>query len=683
MHSSFIQNANEKVRENLSDEHFGVSELAGAMDMSRSNLLRKIKSETDLSASQFIRQIRLEHGRELIRGKQHTVSEVAYQVGFGSSSYFIKCFREHYGYPPGELDRHMGVTDEPIIATDAQSIEKGIPKRWMYLMIVLVGFLGATGVYWLSQSREAVGLEKSIAVLPFKNDSNDSTNLYLINGLMESTLNNLQKIKELKVVSRTSVEKYRASTKTVAEIAAELPVSYFVEGSGQKIGDRIQLNIQLIEAASDRHLWSKRYVRQVGDIFELQQEIAKNIAAEIRVIITPEEESRIAQAPTDNLEAYDFYLKGVESLNKGNTQGVTEAVMYLEQALELDQEFGLAYAYLAFSYYYMDIYQTDKKHVKELSSAADKALLYSPNDPSSLIAKAYYFVQIKSYELAVPYLERALAYSPNSAQIINTLSDFYTNYIPNTAKYLQYALKGLQVNVEVKDSVTTSYIYLHVSNALIQNGFVEEANRYIDVSLDYNPENYYSNYVRAFIRCAETRDLEETVDLLLIELEKDTTRMDILQEIAKLNYYQKEYAMAEKYYDRFIRLRDAKGLDIYRHESLKIGDVFSRMGRVEEGERYVEVFREYAEQDHSMYQPLSMTAYHAYRGDTAQALEYFREFAEQDDFQYWILLFLKSDPVMESLFENPEFVQVYEQMNEGFWRHHEVLRNTLVEEGLM
>src|SRR5690606_7154799 len=124
--------------------------------------------------------------------------------------------------------------------------------------------------------------EKSIIVLPFKNDSGDSTNVYLINGLMEATLNNLQKIKDLRVLSRTSAEKYRESNKSIPEMADELNVNYLVEGSGQKMGDKIVLNIQLIDGAKDRHLWSKQYRREVSDIFALQLEISKDIAQEIQ-----------------------------------------------------------------------------------------------------------------------------------------------------------------------------------------------------------------------------------------------------------------------------------------------------------------------------------------------------------------------------------------------------------------
>src|SRR5690606_32242311 len=128
---------------------------------------------------------------------------------------------------------------------------------------------------------------------PFKNDSNDSTNKYLINGLMEATLNNLQRISDLRVVSRTSAERYRSTVKTIPELADELKVNYVVEGSGQKVGNRILLNIQLIDARRDSHLWARQYEREVTDIFRLQQEIAKDIAKEIQAIVTWEEQKQI------------------------------------------------------------------------------------------------------------------------------------------------------------------------------------------------------------------------------------------------------------------------------------------------------------------------------------------------------------------------------------------------------
>lgn len=256
MKNHFLSQLTTIVESNLSNNQFGVSELAKEMNMSRSNLLRKVKNETNLSVSQLIRQIRLKRGMELLKESSHNVSEVAFEVGFSSSSYFIKCFREQYGYPPGDL----GNREQIELDTNSQTLHKPSKRN-----LALMGFLGlilllSIGSYFYLKSpveKETIK-EKSIAVLPFKNESNDSTNIYFINGLMESTLSDLQKIKDLKVISRTSVEKYRNNNISISEVAQELNVNYIVEGSGQKIGDQILLNIQLIDASSDKHLWAKQ-----------------------------------------------------------------------------------------------------------------------------------------------------------------------------------------------------------------------------------------------------------------------------------------------------------------------------------------------------------------------------------------------------------------------------------------
>ncbi|HNU43015.1 MAG TPA: helix-turn-helix domain-containing protein, partial [Cyclobacteriaceae bacterium] len=301
--TEFLNQLSAKINEHLANEQFGVSELADALNMSRSNLLRKVKKATNLSVSQLISQARLTKGMQLLRTGSFNVSEVAHQVGFNSTSYFIKCFREYYGYPPGEAGKRIS-EQEPVPVSPPPSSSKKI--KWLLLVVLLTGLVAAGWFLFPHlKKEEPLAKEKSIVVLPFKNDSSDSTNVYLINGLMEATLNNLQKIKALRVLSRTSAEKYRSSSKTIPEIAKELNVTYFVEGSGQKMGERIVLNIQLIDGTTDTHLWSRQYRREAVDIFALQQEISEDIANEIQAVITPDERSRIQKRPTQNLEAYD------------------------------------------------------------------------------------------------------------------------------------------------------------------------------------------------------------------------------------------------------------------------------------------------------------------------------------------------------------------------------------------
>ncbi len=536
-------------------------------------------------------------------------------------------------------------------------------------------------MYWPSE-KELV-TDKSIAVLPFKNDSNDSTNVYLINGLMESTLNNLQKIKDLRVISRTSVEKYRNNAKTILEMASELNVTYFVEGSGQKMGDRIVLTIQLIDGATDRHLWSRQYRRETKDIFALQQEISNDIAEEIQVIITPEEKSRIQKIPTQNLEAYDAFLKGVDLLERGGTPNLRQSLVHFDEAISKDNAFALAYACAGMACYYLDMFQAEKMYVDKLGAYADKAVLHDPNLAESLMTKGMYYLTRKEYKEALPYLERANEYNPNSDVVLGLLTDFYYMYLPNTGKYLEYALKGLKLNANSGDSVSISYFHLRLGNALIQTGFVDQALEHIDKSLEYYPDNAFSRYVRAFVVYAKNGDLRQTRQLLQTEYRRDTNRFDILQDIGKVSYYLREYDTAYHYYKRFNRYRDTHKLDVFEHENLVIGRVYELAGETEKAKAFYERYRKYLERDQTAYKNIGLAVYYCQMNDSAKALEHLRLFTKEDNIQYWVILFMDKGPELTETEASPEFRKLLQEVERKFWANHEKLKLKLEEQGLL
>lgn len=676
--NDFISQITTVIQENISNEQFGVTELADRMNMSRSNLLRRVKKASNLSVSQLIREVRLKRGMELLRTTSLNVSEVSHQIGFGSTSYFIKCFREHYGYPPGEAGKHASAPEPEVLPSAIRQPW----RQWMRWAVAAVIVLGGAGVWWYWHTASTTS-EKSIAVLPFINESNDSTNIYLINGLMESTLTSLQQIKDLRVISRTSTERYRDATRSIPEMGAELNVRYFVAGSGQKIGSEILLNIQLIEAATDRHLWAHQYKRNATDIFTLQQEIAQNIAEEIQAIITPEEKQRLEKIPTTNLAAYDLLLKGREHLNAGRAGDLQQAINYFEQATALDSRFAAAYAGQAVAYFYLDIFKAEKKYTQQIEQNADKALLYDPKLPESLIAKALSYMSQNQSEQAIPYLERALEYNPNSAMVVGFLTDFYTNNVPNTARYLEYALKGVQLNAGSRDSMTLSYTYLRLGNALIQTGFVEESLRYIDQSLAYNPNNPFSGYVRAFVMYARNKDLQQTKDMLLAEFNKDTTRFDILQDIGKVCYFMRNYDSAYRYYQRFIRIRESRQLDVYRHENLTIGITLAKVGEVEKSREYIADYKSFIDSDRSLYRELGLAAYYSYMGDITTAITHLERYSQEGDYQYWIILFCDKDPAVEPMRKHPAYKKLVQKINDKFWKNHEAIRETLTTKGLI
>ena len=678
--NDFIRKIKDIISGNITNEQFGVSELAARLGMSRSNLLRKVKKLTGLSVSQFIRQVRLEKAAELLQNKEMTVSEIAYQVGFGSPSYFIKCFHDHYGYPPGEAVRNGNGMQENL---HDEAGKKSRISIFLWPVLSLIVLLLLITLFFNPFAERDEGNEKSIAVLPFKNDSQDSSNLYLINGLMESILNNLQQIKDLRVISRTSMEKYRKASKSIPEIAAELDVQYFVEGSGQKIGDRVLLNIQLIDAQTDRHLWSEQFEREVTDIFTLQHEIARQIAENVKVTITPEEAERMEKAPTQNPVAYDYFLQGLDLLYQGKSELLNEAITLFHKALLHDRSFARAYAAIAISYYSLDDGQIEKVYADSINKYADQALLYDHHLAQSLIAKALFYMNAGAYDLAIPYFEKALEYNPNSTLAIGFLTDYYVNRVPDTEKYLEYALKGVSLDIHSHDSITSSFIYLHLSNAFIQSGFIEEAERYIELSLAYFPDNMYSAYVKPYIQYAEHRDLKRLSQELLEVLERYPDNPDILQEVGKVYYYLGNYRESFTYYQKFNEIKKAFQLNIYPGEDGKIGLVYEKMGMEEASKEFFAAYKEYAEQDRSVYRDLSLSAYYAWEGDPEKSMEYMVKFARKEHYHFWIVLFLDLDPLFKNVKDLPAYRENLKRIEKKFWDYHREIEHTLKNKGLL
>lgn len=242
----------------------------------------------------------------------------------------------------------------------AKQIDKSVkifPKRRkklaIYLIVIAVLIIAFLALYLfkvinlVSKESDYSNLEKSIAVLPFKNDTPDTSNTYFVDGLMEEILNNLQKISDLRVISRTSVEQFRNITIPITEIAKKLNVNYVVEGSGQKYGNQFKLRVQLIRANQEDHLWGETYQRNIveaNDFFKIQSEIAGAIAYSLNTIITPSEKKLLEKTPTSNIGAYEAYLMGRFYGRNLNKRDLEIAMQFFNLALERDPGFALAYA---------------------------------------------------------------------------------------------------------------------------------------------------------------------------------------------------------------------------------------------------------------------------------------------------------------------------------------------------
>jgi len=411
-------------------------------------------------------------------------------------------------------------------------------------------------------------LDKSIAVLPFINDSPDEDKMYFINGTMEAILDNLCKIEDLRVPGRTSVEQYRNNPKPIPIVAEEMNVSYVLEGSGHRDGENVRLFVQLREGKTDKSIWSKAYDADIEEIFPLQNEIARLVAEEIKAIITPLEIERIELEPTANLTAWELYQQGKEEywkfqLSKVYGESLDQAAFYYREALKHDPEFALAYAGLAmvhYSRYYtlslsggqfsLDYYKSD--YLDSMNILADKALAYDDQ-----LADAYFIQAIHAHELGnsekgLELLHHVLDLNPNhtlallgAAEICGSLNDFV-----NALAYLQQA-KSLEHGVLLPEIYQNLILY-HI----FSTGLIEQANRnleeYVSLTGDsisyylfkYIGEFQYGNQRKAFHYVEAAYRLDPTYDEVILYMGR--ANLDAGRYRDAYIYYREYYNQLEK-----------------------------------------------------------------------------------------------------------------------------------------
>src|SRR4030095_4936221 len=304
--------------------------------------------------------------------------------------------------------------------------------RWAEVAAALILLAGIAAAFVLVSKRSAkstsIVSEKSIAVLPFENRSEEKANAYFAEGIQDEILTRLSKIADLKVISRTSTQYYKSAPENLSSIAKQLGVAHILEGSVQKSGDVVRVNVQLIKAANDSHLWADTFDRKLTDIFSVESEVAKSIADQLGAKLAGQEEQVIAAKPTDNPEAYDAYLAGLAyTLKTANTPAnALGAQKYLREAVRLDPKFALSWALLSYADAVGYIVQSLQPTValrEEARQAAETALTLQPNLGEAVVAKGYYhYACLKDYDTAGRYFEQARLLLPNSSQIPASLA---------------------------------------------------------------------------------------------------------------------------------------------------------------------------------------------------------------------------------------------------------------------
>ena len=364
-----IRKLTEIILANLSNENFGVSELAKETGMNYFSLNRKLRSIVKKTTSQFINEIRLQRAKEILEQEDITAAEVGYRVGYSSPAYFSRCFNEHFGYPPGEIKKRgiseqkeiqdqsslTSQTDDEVMKDldDQPQYKVKFRRKGVILVASTILFLTILSIFYFfplinSSKPPLYPPDKSIAILPFKNLSKEAENQYFAEGVTESILNNLMYIEKIKVISLITTEIDQPERHNASEISKRAGANYILSGSVQYNKGRFRILVQLTDAKNNFQIWSDNMEDDMTDIFKVQSDIAKKIANKLQSVLSQKEIKLISKIPTKNTKANLSYLKGRYFLNRREIENSVEC---FQQAIAADPNFAEAYAGLGEAFF--------------------------------------------------------------------------------------------------------------------------------------------------------------------------------------------------------------------------------------------------------------------------------------------------------------------------------------------
>ena len=419
MDNDFVSKVNKIILDNLSKEKFGVKEVAKYLGLSRSQVLRRVKSVTGKSVNQLIREIRLQEALKLLQEEKSTIAEIAYEVGFSSPSYFSKCFYDYFRCTPSDF-QEIHPTFNNKLKTSKKSV--------FYITYAVVLLVIVAALFIWAKSPFSENIQNRIVVLPISNYSYDANLDNLGDSFTDAITLELAKSKQLEVVSRTTAMLYKKSNKDLREIAKELDVDLILEASFSVNNDSIHVIVQLIQPLpKEDHLWQQGYYQEFNNIFQLTRTISEDIALKV---------DRSIHLPSGNhhtlvdQEAYELFLKGQYLYNQQNTASLRASLNYLQESIAIDPLFAPVYVTLGDAYILLNklipnnIDRLD--HRNKCREAINKALELDPDLASALVAKGNILGKFDwNWEEMKQFAEKGLSIEPNNAQGHIILSNYY------------------------------------------------------------------------------------------------------------------------------------------------------------------------------------------------------------------------------------------------------------------
>jgi TolB-like protein/AraC-like DNA-binding protein/Tfp pilus assembly protein PilF len=697
----FIRKLTEIIIANLGNTTFGIKELAHESGISLYRLNRRIHSINGKTTRQFIQELRLQKALEMLQNEECTVSEIAYKTGFNSPSYFNSCFSEFFGYPPGKVKkRGPEIKEEKVLTPDTaqQKSKRPALRTFIYISggilifagLVYLAYTFLSGNISTDGGNPVINLEKSIAVLPFRNLSEEINDQYVYDGISDEMFNSLTKIHQLRVISHTSVEQYRNTTKSIPEIGKELDVNYVVEGSGQKFGSTFRLRVQLIEVSTDKQIWAKSYqqsMKNTKKFFRIQNRIAQNISSELKATITKDEKELIEKVPTANIVAYDLYLKANSYQNDikttRNHKSYQTAVDLYNAALKTDTAFAKAYTGLAFAYWNRYYYETyfEKNYLDSCLVLAEKALKNDDHLDEAYFIKGEYFRVTGHPEEALDNYNKALEINPNYYQVYLEKGHLFATLSGDYVKALESYHKGLIfIQGEGRRRLLSdlAYDYLCV-------GFIGKAKYYYHEAfvLGGNKSAYLGNL--SWIEFCQG-NFEQALTYKKQQTETDSTAAGLLNYSVIPGHNRERYIDAENYIEG-----SKKSGSLPLQSSHRIGYAFWQAGKKKEAEYYFNQQIRYSQESIKLNRitaqrkvaQYDLAGTYAFLGDKAKAYRYLDDANKINVYPLWWITLIKNDPMFNNIRNEERFQKIQRNMESKYHAEQERVKKWLTEQGML
>ncbi len=640
MDQVFIKKMTDILEINFENELFGVAELAEELGVSRSQLHRKLHAINGKSASQFIREYRLEKAMVMLQDNVATASEIAYRVGFGSPTYFNTCFHDYYGYPPGEVkfrDHSLIEDEEGIVKTNSISGEKNPytankkrPSIRVYFIVILVLILIGQFAYNKFWNKNEIGvsaldnnsIEKSIAVLPLINIGEDDSLEYFSDGVTQEIIDELAKINTFVIIAFSSTYQYKKQEISHAEIAKKLNVNYIISGSSRIFKDSVKLSIELINPKTNERIWNASFNEGIDNAPTIQASIAKQVAKSLNVQLSPEEEVSLQKVNTVNGEAFKLFLHAKTEITKLTKEGYSNTEKFLKKALELDPEYSQAHTLLAWSYV-----------------MGGAQWIHSDN------VSTY-----KSEELALRHIDKAIELNPTSSDIYLVRGNLNMNIIG----LLNNAKKDVDYAIELNSwpRVPTNYCICTVVSLYVALGEFEKAKKYVNLSKSVDPENIFIDYDEALIYMSEGK-MKEAQALFKKAAKHDIPSFNFF--LGWSYYHDNQFEEAARILERAYNLDKIPIALIVAY----LSNTHHKLGNQIESEKYrMELEKRLELGEHHI--NLSLAMIEAAHNNTNETLNYLEKSFENRD--YGNAYLVNIDPIFTPFFKEPRFIEIRKKM---------------------